>query len=118
MTDQATESHQPAQPMGVSSSEWLGRAVPTRADLCRVMEPDMLDMLDDATVAACIEDAASMQECTLRPIDVALARALLYRVSGSALLDGDKKAIKDAPTLYRMVCEANALLIGRVPKAA
>lgn len=106
-----------AGPDGSALSEGLGRVVPTRADLCRVISAELVDMLDEGTVAACIADADNMQECTVRPIDVALARALLYRVSGSALLDGDRKAIKDAPTLYRMVCEANALLIGRVPKA-
>lgn len=99
-------------------SDGLGRVVPTREELCRVMSAELVGMLDEGTVAACIEDAATMQECTVRPIDVALARALLYRISGSALLAGDKKALKDAPTLYRMACEANALLIGRVPKAA
>jgi hypothetical protein len=118
MTDQAIENHPPSPPMGVSSSEGLGCVAPTRADLCRVISAELVDMLDEGTVAACLEDAASMQECTVRPIDVALARALLYRVSGSALLYGDKKAITDARTLYRMVCEANALLIGRVPRAA
>ena len=53
----------------------------------------------------------------MRPIDVAAARALLFRVSGSALLNGDKKALGDHAVLYRMVCEANALLIGKVRQA-
>jgi hypothetical protein len=86
----------------VCSSEMLGRMIGA----------DLADMIDPGTLSLCLEDATT-SDIGVTAKELAVARALLFRVAGSALLDGDKKAIKDASTLYRMVCAANGLLIGR-----
>lgn len=91
-----------AGPLTVLSSEELGRMIGA----------DFADMLHPGTLAACLDDALN-SDMGVTAKEIAVARALLFLVSGSALMDGDKKAIKDAGTLYRMVCAANNLLIGR-----
>jgi len=73
---------------------------------------DLADMIHPGTLAACLDDALN-SDIGVTAKELAVARALLFRVSGSALLDGDKRAIKDAATLCRIVCAANGLLIGR-----
>lgn len=76
---------------------------------------ELAELIDPGTLAQCAQEAHS-GDLRLTAEELAVARALLFRVSGSALLDGDKQAIKDAGVIYRMVCTANNLLIGRVSK--
>lgn len=49
---------------------------------------------------------------------VSAARGLLYRCSGSALLSGSdteaRKAWPDRALIYRLICEANGLLLGQI----
>lgn len=73
-------------------------------------------MFDAGTYQHCLEDARGFDE-PLTAEDLARARALLFTVSGSALLNGDKCPKEDAHTLYRIVCYANSLLIGKVPSS-
>ena len=90
------------RPLPVLSSDRLGRMI--GADLAGMIHP--------GTLAACLDDAMN-SDIGVTAKEIAVARALLYVVSGSALMAGDKKAINDSGTLYRMVCAANNLLIGR-----
>jgi hypothetical protein len=97
-----SEATKADRPLPVLSSEWLGRMI--GADLAEVIDP--------GTLAACMDEAFN-SDMGVTAKELAVARALLFAVSGSALMNGEKKSLKDAGTLYRMVCAANSLLIGR-----
>jgi hypothetical protein len=96
------EADKAASPLGSASSEWLGRMI--GADLAEVIDP--------GTLASCMDEAFN-SDMGVTAKELAVARALLFAVSGSALMNGERRAIKDAGALYRMVCAANGLLIGR-----
>jgi len=81
--------------------------------LGRMIGADLADMIHPGTLAACMDEALN-SDIGVTAKELAVARALLFRVSGSALMDGDKAAINDAGTLCRMVIAANNLLIGRL----
>lgn len=85
----------------------------TADELVTLVGEDIAPMIDAGTLAHTLGDTQSTV-CEVTARDIAVARALLFCVSGSALLNGDKKAIIDASTLYRMACIANNLLIGRL----
>lgn len=86
---------------------------PTLDELVALVGEDIAAAIDAGTLSHTIGDTQST-DCEVTAREVAVARALLFLVSGSALLDGEKKAIRDAGTLYRMVSTANNLLIGRL----
>lgn len=84
-----------------------------REDVVKMVGEELASRIDPETLRTCLSDTTS-SEIRLTAEEVAVARALLYRVSGSALLNGDKKATVDAPILFRMVAAANGLLIGNI----
>lgn len=98
-----SEATKADRPLPVLSSEGLGRIVGAH----------LAEMLDLKQLNDYLRDTRQ-DDCELLAVEVAVARALLSTVSGSALLNGDKRALRDAGTLYRMVTTANNLLIGRI----
>lgn len=85
----------------------------TADDLISLVGEDFASMIEPGVLAHAMADT-QLTDINVTARDVAVARALLSLVSGSALLNGDKKAILDAGTLYRLICTANSLLIGRL----
>lgn len=88
------------------------RPVPTREEIISMVGEDLAHHVDLKLLKNCVADAHD-KDIDVTADNLAVARTLLYVVSGSALLDGDKKALKDAGTLCRIVCAANSLLIGQ-----
>lgn len=85
--------------------------------LDRMIGHDLAALLDPGTLQACLDEAMH-SDIGVTAGELAVARALLHRISGSALLNGDKQAVGDAAVLYRMVAAANSLLIGRISTTA
>lgn len=90
-----------------------------RAQLVTMLGLDIAGMVDLGIYRRTLDDLAGRygSDTKLTHEDIAAARALMFVLSGSALLDGDVKAIKDAPTLYRVACAAHNCLVGSLPKS-
>ena len=87
----------------------------TQSTLVNLIGPKLAPMLDESTLRHCMRDATDC-DIILTPEEVAVARALILRVAGSALLNGDRGALVDAGVLYNMLCSDNGLLIGMVKR--
>lgn len=79
-------------------------------ELVRMIGADLAAMINPGTLIGCLRDTMNSDPVTAK--ELAIARALLYRVAGSALLNGEAYALKDAALLYRMLIAANTLLSG------
>lgn len=85
--------------------------------LSRMIGQDLAGLVDPGTLRSCLDEALN-GDMGVTPSELAVARALLHRVAGAALLNGNKSAVGDAAVLYRMVAAANSLLMGRVRPVA
>lgn len=87
----------------------------TQGTLVNLIGKELAPLLEENTLRDCMRDATDCS-VALTPEEVAVARALILRALGSALLNGERGALVDAGTIYRMLCSANGLLIGTVKR--